>query len=92
MTQQPTFDERWPETVPRRRTNSDAIRAGLGFILAQQQGGCWPDLGLPSGEADVRLTSCVLARLADLPLHYITPRLQHQLDQALDWLLTARTH
>ena len=91
MTQPPRIGEHWPETVARRRTNSEAIRAGLSFILAQQQGSCWPDLGLPSGEADARVTSCVLARLADLPLHYVTPRLQQQLDQALDWLLETRT-
>jgi hypothetical protein len=89
--QQPTLNDRWLEAGPPRRTNSDAIRAGLGFILAQQQGGRWPDLGLPSGEADVRFTACVLARLSDLPLHYISRRLQHQMDQAVDWLLEART-
>ncbi|HKF23998.1 MAG TPA: prenyltransferase/squalene oxidase repeat-containing protein [Candidatus Angelobacter sp.] len=91
MTEQlPELRDTWSEAVPPRRTNGDAIRAGLGFILSRQQGRCWQDLNLPSGEGDVRLTACVLARLADLPLHYITPRLQQQMDQALDWLLQAR--
>jgi hypothetical protein len=89
--EQPRLDDRWPETWPAPRTNGDAIRAGLGFILAEQQKGRWPDLGLPSGEADARVTACVLARLADLPLHYISRRLQQQVDQALDWLLEVRT-
>jgi hypothetical protein len=73
------------------RTTREAIQAGLGFILSQQQGRHWQDLGLPSGEADVRVTACVLARLAELPLHYISRPLQQRIDQALDWLLQART-
>jgi hypothetical protein len=90
-TQLPKLGDRWREAGSPRRTNSDAIRAGLGFILSQQQARRWQDLGLPSGDADARITACVLARLADLPLHYISQRLQQQVDQALDWLLQART-
>jgi len=84
------LDHHRHETGSLRRTNSEAIRAGLGFILSQQQGERWPDLGLPSGEGDARITACVLARLADLPLHYISRRLEQQVNQALDWLLEAR--
>jgi Prenyltransferase and squalene oxidase repeat len=73
------------------RTTREAIQAGLGFILSQQQGKHWQDLGLPSGEADVRVTACVLARLAELPLHYINRPLQQRIDQAMEWLLQART-
>ncbi len=75
----------------RRRTNSDAIRGGLSFILSQQQERRWQDLGLPSGEANARVTACVLARLSDLPLHYASRLLQQKIDEALDWLLEART-
>jgi len=85
------LDDRWSAAGPPRRSNSDAIRAGVGFILAQQEGGRWRDLGLPCGEADARITACVLARLADLPLHYISQRLQQQVDEALNWLLEIRT-
>jgi hypothetical protein len=88
--QLPKLRDPWSEAAP-RRTNGDAIRAGLGFILSQQQGRRWQDLSLPLGEADARVTACVLARLTDLPLHYITPRLQQQMDLALDWLLQTRS-
>jgi hypothetical protein len=89
--QLPELRDTWSEAAPRRRTNGDAIRAGVGFILSQQQGRCWQDLGQASGEGDARVTAYVLARLADLPLHYIAPRLQQQMDQALDWLVQTRS-
>ncbi len=68
------------------RSLGEAIKAGLGFLGTRWQDGRWQDSSLPFGGSDVRVTACVLARLAELPSEYKSHSLQRKIDSSLDWL------
>ena len=80
---------RWPQQ--RGRTSSEAIKAGLGFLAARWQDGRWQDSSLPFCGSDVWVTSCVLARLGELPSEYKSHSLQRKIESSLDWLMCARS-
>ncbi|HEY6305590.1 MAG TPA: hypothetical protein VI488_03910, partial [Candidatus Angelobacter sp.] len=50
-----------------RRTNEEAIAAGMVYLLQQRRNRRWGHLTLPWGAADAPVTACVLARLGELP-------------------------
>jgi hypothetical protein len=74
-----------------RRTNAEAIAAGLVYLLEQRRNRRWGHLSLPWGAADAPVTACVLARLGELPSHFIGASLRGTIADSLDWLQQART-
>ncbi len=80
---------RWPQQ--RGRTGGEAIKAGLGFLAARWQDGRWQDSSLPFCGSDVWVTSCVLARLGELPADYKSHSLQRKIESSLDWLMCVRS-
>ena len=74
------------------RTRGEAIKAGLDFLGTCWQDGTWQDSSslLPVG-SDAWVTSCVLARLAELSPHYKSHSLQRKIESSLDWLMRVRT-
>src|SRR5260370_20462293 len=79
---------RWPQQ--RGRTSSEAIKAGLGFLAARWQDGRWQDSSLPFCGSDVWVTSCVLARLRELPSEDKNQSFQRQIESLLEWVMCAR--
>jgi hypothetical protein len=80
---------RWTER--RGRTSAEAIKAGLNFLSASWQEGYWQDSPLALGGSDVRVTSCVLARLSELPTECRSHSLQRKIESSLDWLTQSRS-
>lgn len=77
--------------VASRRTNAEAIAAGMVYLLQQRRNRRWGHLTLPWGAADAPVTACVLARLGELPTQFVSPSLQRTIGDSLDWLQQART-
>ena len=75
----------------RGRSSGESIKAGLDFLQRRWQDGYWQDSSLPFGGSDAWVTSCVLARLAELPPDYKSYSVQRKLDSSLDWLMRVRT-
>jgi hypothetical protein len=73
-----------------RRTNGQAISAGLGFVLSAQSGGCWSDFHQGQNKSDVWVTAYVLARLGEMPAYFLCDAMRLRTRTALDWL--AATH
>jgi len=75
------------------RTSGQAIKAGLDFLGTRWQDGYWQDSSslLPVAGSDAWVTSCVLARLAELSPHYKSHALQRKIESSLDWLMRVRT-
>src|SRR5262249_30819763 len=73
------------------RTSGEAIQAGLDFLVTRWQDGYWQDSSLPVGGSDAWVTSCVLARLAELAPDYRSHSLQRKIESSLDWLMCVRT-
>jgi len=69
-----------------RRNTSQAITAGLQYLLSQRRGRHWGPFG---GEQQV--TACVLARLGELPSQYLSHSLRQQVLESVDWLSRVRT-
>jgi len=65
------------------RANGEAIQAGLGFLAARWQDGCWHDSSQPSGGPDTWVTAYVLARLADVSPEYKSHPLQYKIERSL---------
>lgn len=74
-----------------RRTNAEAIAAGLVYLLQQRRNGRWGHLNLPWGVADAPVTACVLARLGELPSHFVNRYVKQAIADSLDWLQEAQT-
>lgn len=72
------------------RTNPEAVRAGISYVLSMWQDGHWADFNLPSGESDVWVTAYVTARLGELPAEYISFGVRQKIEDSLDWLLQNR--
>ena len=75
------------------RTSGQAIKAGLDFLGTRWQDGYWQDSSslLPAAGSDAWVTSCVLARLAELSPRYKSHSLQRKIESSLDWLMRVRT-
>jgi prenyltransferase/squalene oxidase-like repeat protein len=75
---------------PKPRSNSEAVAAGLGFVMESWSDDRWTDFNLPSGESDVWTTAYVLARLGEIPSEYFTFNMRDRIRASLDWLLRTR--
>jgi Prenyltransferase and squalene oxidase repeat len=69
-----------------QRTNAGAIAAGLKYLVSQHHDGPWGACG-----AEPQVTACVLARLGELPPHFVSQPLRQTMEKALQWLVEART-
>jgi hypothetical protein len=74
-----------------RRTNREAIVAGLEFIFSRQEGKHWTDFTILERNPDIWVTAYVLARLADIPSDAIPRDFSLRREQSLDWLMGACT-
>ncbi|HLY98547.1 MAG TPA: prenyltransferase/squalene oxidase repeat-containing protein [Candidatus Angelobacter sp.] len=73
-----------------RRTNGQAISAGLDFVFSAQRGGCWSDFHQEHGKSDVWVTAYVLARLGEMPAYFLSDAMRLQVRMALDWLTSSQ--
>jgi hypothetical protein len=62
--------------VPPHSTSTEAIAAGLEFLMSRRQDGKWRDFSPTTGESDAWVTAYVLARLGEFPQAYISHTLQ----------------
>jgi hypothetical protein len=69
-----------------RRTNGQAISAGLGFVLSLQRGGCWSDFHQDQNKSDIWVTAYVLASLGEMPAYFFCDAMRRQIRTALDWM------
>jgi hypothetical protein len=69
---------------------AESIRAGLEWLSAARRGDHWTDCTALGGAADLWVTSCVLARLGELPDASISYSLRQDIEKSLDWLERAR--
>jgi len=76
--------------APPHSTSTEAIAAGLEFLMSRRQDGKWRDFSPTTGESDVWVTAYVLARLGELPRAYISHALQQQIAESLAWLQEVR--
>src|SRR5713226_5097582 len=76
--------------APPHSTRTEAIAAGLEFLMSRRQDGKWRDFSPTTGESDVWVTAYVLARLGELPPAYISHALQQQVEESLEWLKEVR--
>jgi len=74
----------------RPRTNSEAVIAGITFVMSGWHDRHWADFNLPSGESDVWVTAYVLARLGEIPSEYINFSMRQKIEDSLDWLMANR--
>lgn len=74
----------------RPRFGAEAIKAGLEWLLTTNRDEHWTDCAAFGCTADPWVTSCVLARLGELPDAYISHSLRQQIGRSLDWLERAR--
>jgi hypothetical protein len=72
-----------------RRTNGEAISAGLGFVLSAQRGGCWSDFHQDPKKADIWVTAYVLALLGEMPAYFLCDAMRLQIRTALNWLIAS---
>jgi Prenyltransferase and squalene oxidase repeat len=86
-----------PEPEPRLgavvnvpRSNAEAVAAGLVYLLQERRNGRWGHLNLPWGAADAAVTACVLARLGELPSHFMNRYVRGAIADSLDWLQAAQ--
>ena len=77
-------------TAAPRRTNREAVLAGLEFIFSSQRAGHWADFSELEKGVQVWVTAYVLARLADIPSDFIPRDLCLRKEESLDWLMSAR--
>jgi len=75
---------------PLQRTSTEAIAAGLEFLMSRRQDGRWRDFSPTIGESDAWVTGYVLARLGEFPPAYISHTLQQQVAESLAWLKEVR--
>ena len=73
------------------RTNPEAVRAGISYVLSMWQDAHWADFNLPSGESDVWVTAYVAARMGELPSEYLPFGARQKIESSLDWLLQNRS-
>ncbi len=73
-----------------RNTSTEAIAAGLEFLMSRRKDGKWRDFSPTTGESDTWVTAYVLARLGELPQAYISHTLQQQIMESLEWLKAVR--
>lgn len=73
-----------------RHFGAESIRAGLEWLSAAHRDDHWTDCIALGGAADPWVTSCVVARLGELPDAYISYSLRQEIEKALDWLERAR--
>jgi len=76
--------------VSQARTNPEAVRAGISYVLSMWHDGHWADCNLSSGESDVWVTAYVAARLGELPSEYLSFAARQKTEDSLDWLLKNR--
>ncbi len=76
----------WP-----RRTNREAVLAGLEFIFAGREDCHWTDFSVLENTLEIWVSSYVLTRLADVPGDFIHRDFRLQMEKSLDWLMDART-
>ncbi len=76
--------------APPHSTNTEAIAAGLEFLMSRRQDGKWRDFSPTTGESDVWVTAYVLARLGEFPRAYISHAMQQQITESLEWLKEVR--
>lgn len=74
-----------------RRTNGEAVLAGLEFISAGREDGHWTDFSVLGSTLEVWVNSYVLARLAEVPGDFIHRDFRLRMEESLDWLMDART-
>ena len=67
-----------------------AVRRGLHALIEAREGDHWLDFALPVGASDSWVSAYTLAMLADIPVALIASYAR-ELDDALEWLLAART-
>lgn len=72
-------------------SSSGAIAAGLQFLFARRQQRGWSLCSPATRESAAWVTAYVLARLSDMPSHYIGYALRRQIEDSLDWLMEIRT-
>lgn len=72
-------------------SNSGAIATGLQFLFAQRQQRGWELCSSAARESAAWVTAYVLARLGEIPSHYIGYALRRQIEDSLDWLMEIRT-
>lgn len=70
---------------------AEAIAAGLKFVFAQRHEAAWSLGGSSSPESSAWVTAYVLARLGEIPLHYLCFTQRQKIEESLDWLAQART-
>lgn len=76
--------------APPHSTSTEAIAAGLEFLMSRRQDGKWRDFSPTTGESDAWVTAYVLARLGEFPQAYISHTLQQQMAESLEWLKEVR--
>jgi hypothetical protein len=75
---------------PVSQRSTEAIAAGLEFLMSRRQDGKWRDFSPTTGESDAWVTAYVLARLGELPRPYISHNHQRHLAESFDWLKAVR--
>jgi hypothetical protein len=71
-------------------TSTEAIAAGLEFLMSRRKDGKWRDFSPTTGESDAWVTAYVLARLGEFPRAYISHTMQQQIMESLEWLKEVR--
>lgn len=74
-----------------RRTNREAILAGLEFIFGNAEDRHWTDYSTLENTLDIWVTAYTLTRTAGLPGDLMPRDFRARMDESLDWLMDART-
>lgn len=97
MTEEPAkLQQGKPGRAPRehesfpRHFGAESISAGLEWLAAARRDDHWRDCTALGEAAAPWVTSCVLARLGELPDGYISYSLRQQIEESLDWLERVR--
>jgi hypothetical protein len=73
------------------RSNAETIAAGIDFVFSRLQDEHWSELASDAAPPDQWVTAYILGRLGDLPSNQFSPSQFKKIDQALEWLMQART-
>lgn len=81
-----------PQKQPAKSSgiSAGAIALGLEFLFSRRHQAAW-SLGPLTRESSSWVTAYVLARLGEIPPHYLSFTQRQQIEESLDWLMEART-